>query len=138
MSAYKGRLMLLKIGDGGSPEEIFTTIGGMRATRMHINRQLVPVADVTSAGWRRAVPESGMTALRIEGSGVFMGQSAAALLQEQALTGKAARYRLFFGDGAVVTALFIVAGYERSGRQGEPEGFTVTLENAGDVEYVAG
>ena len=40
MAAQKGSALLMKIGDGGSPEA-FTTIGGMRSTSIALNDEMV-------------------------------------------------------------------------------------------------
>ena len=40
MAAQKGSALLMKIGDGASPE-VFTTIGGMRSTSISMNDEVV-------------------------------------------------------------------------------------------------
>ena len=134
MTAYKGNLVLLKIGDGGNPQQ-FTTIGGMRTTRMTVNRQVVAATDVLSDGWRRALAGSGKASVRIQGNGVFTDSAGERQLQEQAMTGGAAAYRLFFANGDRMDGVFMVASYERNGRAGDMEGFSLVLESAGAVEY---
>ena len=47
MAAQKGRSLLMKIGDGASPEA-FTTIGGMRSTSIAINDEMVDVTNKDS------------------------------------------------------------------------------------------
>lgn len=134
MTAYKGNLVLLKIGDGGQPQQ-FRTVGGLRATRMTVNRQVIAAADVTSGGWRRVLEQGGVASVRVQGDGVFTGTVEEGRLRAQAMSGTAADYRLFFGNGDRMEAAFVVAGYERSGRVGELEGFSLTLESAGAVTY---
>ena len=44
MAAQKGRAVLMKIGNAGSPEA-FTTIGGMRSTTLTLNDETVDVTN---------------------------------------------------------------------------------------------
>ena len=44
MAAQKGRAVLMKIGNAGSPET-FTTIGGMRSTTLTLNDETVDVTN---------------------------------------------------------------------------------------------
>lgn len=136
MTAKKAELMLLKIGDGAGAAETFTTLGGLRSTRMTIQRQPVAAMDVTAEGWRRLVERAGNAQLRIQGSGLFTDSAAEAVLRMQAMHGSAAHYRLYFGDGGHMAGAFVVSSYERSGKVGGMEAFGVTLESAGAVSYV--
>ena len=42
MAAQKGSALLMKIGNGASPE-VFTTIGGMRSTSISMNDEVVDI-----------------------------------------------------------------------------------------------
>ena len=48
MAAQKGSALLMKIGDGASPEA-FTTIGGMRSTSMTLNDEMVAYNSIITA-----------------------------------------------------------------------------------------
>lgn len=135
MTASKAELLLLKIGDGASPGEGFSTLGGLRSTRMTVNRQPVAATDVTSEGWRRMMSQTGNAQMRIQGSGLFMNSAAEAVLRAQAMAGTTANYRLQFGNGDHMAGAFVVSSYERSGKVGDMEAFGVTLESAGTISY---
>ena len=51
MTAQKGKDLLIKIGDGTSPEN-FTTVAGLRATSLAFNAQGVDVTNADSARLR--------------------------------------------------------------------------------------
>ena len=52
MSAQKGKDLLIKIGNGATPE-VFTTVAGLRATTLAFNAQHVDVTNSASADmWR--------------------------------------------------------------------------------------
>lgn len=135
-AANKAELLLLKMGDGGSPVEGFTTLAGLRATRFMVNRQPVAVQDVTGQGWRELLPLAGTTSVRVQGVGTFVNGEAEKRLRAKAVSGEMARYELCFGNGDIIRAEFVVGSYESSGRTGELEGFSVTLESASVVEFV--
>lgn len=134
--ANRSELLLLKMGDGASPVEVFTTLAGLRTTRFMVNRQPVTVQDVTGQGWREVLPQVGAASVRLQGVGTFVNGEAEKRLRAKAMSGEMVRYELCFGNGDVIRAEFVVGGYESSGRTGELEGFSVTLESAGLVEFV--
>ena len=51
MAAQKGSSLLVKIGDGASPEA-FTTIGGLRSTSISLNDEAVDVTTMDSSNAR--------------------------------------------------------------------------------------
>ncbi|HEV2561922.1 MAG TPA: phage major tail protein, TP901-1 family [Rhizomicrobium sp.] len=71
MSAQKGKDLLIKIGDGGSPET-FATVAGLRATTLAFNAQSVDVTNADSTDmWRELLAGGGAKSATITGSGVF-------------------------------------------------------------------
>ncbi|MEJ0043120.1 MAG: phage major tail protein, TP901-1 family [Rhizomicrobium sp.] len=71
MSAQKGKDLLIKIGDGASPEA-FTTVAGLRATTLAFNAQSVDVTNADSADqWRELLIGGGVKSATLSGSGVF-------------------------------------------------------------------
>lgn len=133
----KGSLMLLKIGNGGSPSESFTTIGGMRTTQLNINRQPVNDGDVESGVWRSLMSGAGAASVRIRGAGLFADDAAQDTLLAKALNGASANYQFWFANGDRLTGAFIITAYERSGSMNDAEGFTVTLESAGAPSFIS-
>lgn len=136
--ANRSELLLLKMGDGASPVEVFTTLAGLRTTRFMVNRQPVAVQNVIGQGWREILPQSGTASVRVQGVGTFVNGEAEKRLRAKAVSGEMVRYELCFGNGDVIRAGFVVGSYESGGRTGELEGFSVTLESAGAVEFVEG
>lgn len=133
----KGSLVLLKIGNGGSPSESFTTIGGMRTTQLNVNRQPVNDGDVESGAWRSLMSGAGAASVRIRGAGLFADDAAQDTLLTKALNGAGANYRFCFANGDILSGAFIVTAYERSGSMSDAEGFTVTLESAGAPSFTS-
>ena len=71
MAAQKGKALLLKLGDGGSPES-FTTIAGLRAKSISFNAETVDITHSESSNeWRELLSGTGIKAASMSGSGVF-------------------------------------------------------------------
>lgn len=134
MSGFKGSMALLKVGDGALPEQ-FRTLGGLRVSRMMINRQMVEATALREDAWRNVLPEAGKAALRVQGSGIYADSAAEQQLRGLAFSGAAAMYRIYGGEGGYVQARCIVVSYEREGKVGELATFRVTLESVDAVSY---
>src|SRR5580693_7449103 len=70
MTAQQGALVLIKAGNGGSPE-IFTTIGGLRTSSMTLGNQALDTTNVESGNWRQLMGSAGINSLIVSGSGIF-------------------------------------------------------------------
>lgn len=137
MDIHKAALMLLKIGDSGVPTESFHTIGGLRVTRMTINRHPIEVNDVGGDGWKRLLEGGGIASLRITGQGIAASADGDAKLFQRAMDGASRNYRIHFADGARLDGRMVVTGYERNGAVEGLEGFSLTLESAGIITHTA-
>ncbi len=135
MVARKGKDVLLKLGDGATPTENFVTVGGLRTTRLRLNRQLVDATNVASGAWRVGVSSAGITALQVQGEGIFTNSAAEEGVRAVALSGATQNFELLFGNSQKLTGSFIVTAYERAGTLRDAEQFSVTLESAGEVVY---
>ena len=62
MAAQKGADLLMKIGDGGSPER-FTTIGGMRSTSLSMNDEMVDITNKDTGRARTILAQGGTTSM---------------------------------------------------------------------------
>lgn len=136
MSAKKGSLVLIKIGNGGIPE-IFTTVGGLRTSRIAINSQLLNTTNIESSAWRQLLNSAGQRSVSINGSGAFTDAASEEILRSKAFSGSIANYQFVFSNGDYITGPFLVGFYERSGDYDAEETFSITLESAGNVVFTA-
>lgn len=132
MPAQKGSGLLLKLGDGGSPEA-FTTVGGLRATSITINQQAVDITHKDSAGWRDLLGGAGIRSIAVTGSGVFMDSAAEAGLQANILSGSVANYRIVFEDATGFAGGFLVTQLDYAGDYNGERTYTLSLESSGPV-----
>lgn len=134
MTAQKGSLMLLKIGNGGAPET-FTTIGGLRATGFSHNNQTVDTTNKDSGAWRQLLDGAGTRSVSISGSGVFTDSAAEETVRGIAMNNQIKNYQLTFGNGDSMSGAFQIASYQRSGNYNNEETYSLSLLSAGPVTF---
>ena len=82
MAGQKGRDVLIKIGNAGTPET-FATIAGVRAKSISLNARTVDGTSGESASaWRELIAGAGVKSMSVSGAGVFKDASSDALLQQ--------------------------------------------------------
>lgn len=135
MTRQHAKLVVLKVGNGGSPES-FTAIGGMQMTRLHIRRGVVAASHAGDGGWRPALAASGERQISISGQGEFTDSAAEETLRTHAFSGAVVNYQIDFGVGGKVTVPCVVASFERLAEMRDVLSYRLTLESAGAAIYV--
>jgi predicted secreted protein len=134
MATQRGDDVILKIGNGGTPET-FSILGGLLGTELTLSH---PVLDTTSCGtgaWQSLASDAGKLSLRIQGTGRVTHSAAEILLRQTALGTQPRQYQLQFGNGDTVQGIFQLSRYHRSGMHRAEETYGFTLESAGTVIY---
>ncbi|MCH8841078.1 MAG: S1 RNA-binding domain-containing protein, partial [Planctomycetes bacterium] len=93
MAGQKGRLFVLKAGDGGGPES-FITIGGLRPTSFVINNAEVDVSDKDSAGKRELLADAGLQSVAITAGGVFKDSAGEEIIRATLVQSREARIEI--------------------------------------------
>lgn len=135
MSAFKGNSMILKVGDGASPTEFFTSIGGVQVVNVAVDATVIDASHVASGVWRAGLSQAGGKRVSINVRGVFEDSATEKTVRELAFSGANRKFQLLFGNGDTLTANFQVSAYERVGDQEKPEAVSFKLESVGDVIY---
>lgn len=136
MSAQKGSLVLIKIGDGGDPES-FTTVGGLRTSRLALNNDTTDASNHDSGSWRRLLGSAGIRNITLSGAGLFTDAASEETLRGYAFSGTINNYQFVFANGDGITGPFVVAEYERRGDHDGEELYALTLASAGDITFNA-
>ena len=137
MAAQRGRDVLLKIGDGGSPEA-FTAVAGLRARTISLNAKTVDATDGDSAGrWRELLAGAGVRSAAVSGAGVFRDAAADALIREAFFAQAARTWRLTVPDFGVLEGPFLVSSLEYAGEHEGEATFALSLASAGAVSFAA-
>lgn len=135
MSAQKGKDVLIKIGDGGAPQD-FAALAGLRARTISLNARTVDATDADSAGgWRELLPGAGVKSASVSGSGIFRDQSADEAARAAFFAGEAKTFQLVIPDFGVLEGTFVIAALEYSGRFDGEAQYAMTLASAGEIGF---
>jgi TP901-1 family phage major tail protein len=134
MTAHNGALVLIKAGDGGSPES-FTTIGGLRTSEILLAHHSRDATTIESGAWQQLADGAGLLACHISGSGLFTDSASEETVRGHAFSGSANNYRFIFANGNNITGPFIITAYQRSGNHDGEEQYALTLESAGTITF---
>lgn len=137
MTAQKGSLVLIKVGDGAG-SETFTTIGGLRTSRFSINNQSVDATNKDSGAWRRLLDGAGIRSVSLSGTGIFTDSTAEETVRSYAFSNTIKNYKFFFANGDSITGAFQITSYERSGNYDGEETYALSLASAGAITFTAG
>ena len=137
MAAQKGKDILLKIGDGESPE-VFTTVAGLRARTISLNARSVDATDSDSAGrWRELLAGAGVKQASVSGAGIFRDAASDALIRTAFFAQTADNWQLIVPDFGTLEGPFLVAALEYAGEHEGEATYAITLASAGEVTFAA-
>lgn len=136
MAAQKGRDILLRIGDGGSPEA-FTAVAGLRARTISLNAKTVDATDGDSGGWRALLAGTGVRSAAVSGAGVFRDAASDATVREVFFSQAARTWRLTLPDFGVLEGPFLVSSLEYAGEHEGEATFALSLSSAGAISFAA-
>lgn len=137
MPAQKGRLILLSIGDGASPE-VFTDIAGLRSKTLTINNETVDITTSDEAPWRLLLGDTGLRSLSVSGSGVFQDDVAINSVEDLALNGLLNNFQMSFENNDVFEGAFQVTSFEYGGEHTAEQTFSISLESSGTITLTRG
>ncbi|AZL15546.1 phage tail tube protein [Rickettsiales endosymbiont of Stachyamoeba lipophora] len=131
MSAYSGKLMLIKIKSHNNYE----TIGGLKTTRLVLNNDLIDISNKNSGDWRLLMQKCSIKSLAISGGGIFTDSLSEQKIKNLALNTEIGEFQLTFGNGEIISGPFLISHYERVGNFNEEETYNLTLESAGILTW---
>ena len=132
MAVQKGAALLVKIGNGGSPET-FTTVAGLQDTSISIKQETVDVTNKDSARVRTLLAQGGVKSFTISGSGIFTDaaseQSVLTAFDGSSFT----NFQFLVPDYNTFTGAFQVATIDYSGTYNGAVQYSLSFESAGTV-----
>ena len=132
MAAQKGSALLLKIGDGASPEA-FTTIGGLRSTSITMNDEAVDITNKDSSAVRALLANGGVQSTSISGSGVFTDAASETTLRGKFGASSFSNFQVILPDFGTYTGAFMVASLEYAGAYNGEATYSVTRETTAPI-----
>lgn len=136
MAELKGRLFLLKLGDGATAET-FTTIAGLLTTDVSMSQEAVEVTTKDSAPHRKLVADTGTRSMSISATGVFQDDAALASVRSAWANGTLNNYQLVYGNGDKLEGAFLVTAFSENGAHNGAMQYSMTLESSGAVPFTA-
>ena len=137
MAAQKGKDILLKIGDGASPE-VFTTVAGLRTRTLSLTARGVDATDSDSPGrWRELLAGAGTRQVSVSGAGIFRDAASDSSIREVFFSQAARSWRLIVPDFGTLEGPFLVAALEYAGDHEGEATYALTLSSAGEVSFAA-
>ena len=134
MAAQKGSALLMKIGDGASPE-VFTTIGGMRSTTLTMNDEIVDVTNKDSSRARTLLAQGGTNSMTVSGSGVFTDSASETTLRGKFDVSALTNYQFLVPDFGTFTGKFQLTSLEYAGEFNGEVTYSFTFESSGAITF---
>jgi len=134
MAAQQGKALLMKIGDGASPE-VFTTIGGMRSNTLTMNDEMVDVTNKDSSGAREILAQGGVNSITVAGSGVFTDSASETTLKGKFNVSALTNYQFLVPDFGTFTGAFMLTTLEYAGEYNGEVTYSFTFESSGAITF---
>ena len=135
MTIYKGKDLIIKIGNGSSPSEIFTEIEGVMSSSVKYQNQFFDNSNVVSNDWQQINASLATKSIIVNMDGIYHSSNPANLLRAAAFSGSDTNFEIIFGSGDKIAGSFIVSEYERTAKEKSEEYFKVSLQSSGNIEY---
>ena len=135
MPAQRGKDLLLKIGDGGSPET-FSTVGGMRTRTLSLNAETVDVTHAESVGgWRELLAGAGVRQASVSGAGIFLNDTTAEDARRVFFQGLIRNWQVIVPGFGTIEGPFQIANLDYAGDYDGEANMSLALESAGELVF---
>lgn len=136
MVAQKGKDLLIKIDMNGSGS--FSTVAGLRATRITFNAESIDVTNMGSAGgWRELLAGTGVRSAAISGSGVFRDEDTDERTRQMFFDGGIPQFQVIIPDFGTIQGPFQITSLEYSGNHDGEAVYELAMASAGVLTFAA-
>tara|TARA_R100000700_G_C3135241_1_gene118967 strand:+ start:19 stop:432 length:414 start_codon:yes stop_codon:yes gene_type:complete len=132
MAVQKGASLLVKLGNGASPE-VFTTLAGLRDTSISINQEMVDVTNKDSSRVRQLLAQGGVKSFTISGSGIFTDSASEQTMVSNFDSSTNKNYQFIVPDFNTFTGAFQVTSMEFNGTYNDSVQYSFTFESSDTV-----
>jgi TP901-1 family phage major tail protein len=132
MAVQKGASLVVKIGDGSSPET-FTTVAGLQDTSISINQETVDVTNKDSSRVRTLLAQGGVKSFTITGSGIFQDNATEQSVLSAVDGASFTNFQFLVPDYNTFTGAFQVTTLDYTGTYNGAVQYSMTFESAGAV-----
>lgn len=136
MAAQLGKDLLIKVDQNGTGS--FTTLAGLRASRISFNAEAVDVTSLESiGGWRELLGGAGVRSAAVSGSGVFRDAATDERTRQIFFDGEMPDFQIIIPDFGVVEGPFQITALEYAGTLNGEATFEISLASAGALSFTA-
>lgn len=136
MAAQNGKDLLVKLDLTGGGQ--FTTIAGLRATRISFNAETVDVTSLESqGGWRELLGGAGVRSAAVSGSGVFVDSATDERARAIFFAGTVEQFQVIVPDFGIVEGPFQITAIEYAGSYNGEATYELSLASAGALGFTA-
>lgn len=134
MAAQNGKDLLIKLDLTGDGQ--FSTIAGLRATRISFNAETVDVTSLDSqGGWRELLGGAGVRSAAVSGSGVFVDGATDERARQIFFDGTVAGFQVVIPDFGVIEGPFQITAIEYGGSYNGEATYELSLASAGALGF---
>lgn len=141
MTKQLGRLLLVRIGDGTTPTEVFNVLCGLRSKTLTINNSEIDVttADCVSPGgplWTQVL--AGTKRLALSGNGYFTDEASEVRMNTVAMSADpTANFQIVVPGFGTFAGRFFISSVEYGGEQEDGVTYSLSLASSGAVTFTA-
>ena len=136
MVAQNGKDLLIKIDLTGGGA--YTTIAGLRATRISFNAETIDVTSLESqGGWRELLGGAGVRSASVSGSGVFVDANTDDRARQLFFQGIVEAYQIIIPSFGIVEGPFQITSLEYAGSHNGEATYEIAMASAGALNFVA-
>jgi TP901-1 family phage major tail protein len=136
MTAQCGKDLLIKIGDGASPET-FTSVAGLRSTSLAFNATTIDITNADSVDMWRELLAAGVKSATITGSGVFRDQASDLTLRTAFFNQTIANWQIVIPSFGNISGPFKLTQLHYEGPYDGEVKITLSLASAGALTFTA-
>lgn len=138
MTGFSDRKLILKIGDGASPE-VFTAIAALRDVTITETAASVETTNKDSAGNRTLLNDKTLVSMSVSGTGVFTDAATLDSVRTAFRTGTLNNFEIDVVStdattaGETLNGAFQITQFEVAGANASEINYSITLESSGAV-----
>ena len=137
MAAQKGSAVLIKVGDGATPTEVFTTIGGLRSSSISFADEMVDVTTKDSSNDRTLLANGGTQSVSISGSGVFTDAASEGTVRGYFGATAFKNFQFVIPELGTYEGAFQLTALEYAGEYNGEATYSMSFESSGSVGFTA-
>lgn len=134
MAAQNGKDLLIKLDLTGGGQ--FSTIAGLRATRISFNAETVDITSLDSqGGWRELLGGAGVRSASVSGSGVFVDGDTDERARQIFFDAVVRLFQVIIPDFGIVEGPFQITAIEYAGSYNGEATYELSLASAGALTF---